>query len=51
MTIDVSMPLLSLITFLPLAGALIIAFLPRSAEAATRWSRWAPRSSTWVASR
>ena len=51
MTIDVStIPIVSLITFLPLAGALIIAFLPRSAEAATRWIALATALVTWVAS-
>ena len=51
MTIEVStIPIVSLITFLPLAGALIIAFLPRSAEAATRWIALATALVTWVAS-
>jgi len=51
MTVDVStIPIVSIITFLPLVGALIIAFLPRSAEDATRWVALGTALVTWVAS-
>ncbi len=43
-------PLLSLITFLPLAGALVIALIPRARVDAIRWTSLGFALAAWVAS-
>ncbi|HEY6057108.1 MAG TPA: NADH-quinone oxidoreductase subunit M [Candidatus Limnocylindrales bacterium] len=45
-----SIPLLSIVTFLPLVGAVLIAFLPRGADDAARWTALVVALLTWVAS-
>jgi NADH-quinone oxidoreductase subunit M len=51
MALDVGgLPIVTLVTFLPLLGALVIAFLPRSAEDAVRWVALGTALLTWVVS-
>ena len=45
-----SFPLLSLIVFLPLIGAVVVAVIPRSRLGATRWTALGFALATWVAS-
>ena len=45
-----SLPLLSLVTFLPAAGALIVAALPRHRESTTRWVAFLAATATFVLS-
>src|SRR5687767_3587487 len=44
------LPLLSLVTFVPLIGVLVIAFLPRERVAWVRWAALATALLTWVVS-
>jgi NADH-quinone oxidoreductase subunit M len=44
------LPLLSIVTFLPLAGALVIAFLPRDSLRAIRWAALGTALGTFVVS-
>jgi NADH-quinone oxidoreductase subunit M len=44
------LPILSVITFLPLAGAILIALIPRSAVDAQRWVALGTALATWVVS-
>jgi NADH-quinone oxidoreductase subunit M len=43
-----SLPILSIVTFLPLVGAIVIAFLPRARPDLARWVALAAAGATWV---
>jgi NADH-quinone oxidoreductase subunit M len=45
-----AIPLVSLVVFLPLLGAIVIAFLPRTNEGAVRWVALGTALLTWVVS-
>src|SRR5919197_3223424 len=45
-----AIPLVSLVVFLPLLGAIVIAFLPRENESAVRWVALGTALLTWVVS-
>jgi NADH-quinone oxidoreductase subunit M len=45
-----SLPLLSIVTFVPLIGAIVIAFLPREKLGWIRWAALATALATWVVS-
>jgi NADH-quinone oxidoreductase subunit M len=50
-TLDIgAFPILSVITFLPLAGALVIALIPRGNVGAIRWTALLVALATWVVS-
>ena len=50
MTIDLgTFPILSVITFLPLVGALVVAVIPRGNLGAIRWTALLFSLATWAA--